>query len=162
MKACNSIKKRLQPGAFLWILQINLRTPFFTEQLQWLFLRFSSCFQTNPEQKPQRLSADKKYLLPRKSAPQWEIYRRKVIAEFFYPFKLFSPKFSMTKWFCCVICFVKVFLLLFFSLKQFSDYFYHKQICFIVHTLNEMLWFLHFHYWDYCWKYEFFTDVKIE
>ena len=28
-----------------------LRTTFLTEQLQWLLLRFNSCFQRNPEQK---------------------------------------------------------------------------------------------------------------
>ena len=28
-----------------------LRTPFLTEQLQWLLLRFNSFFQRNPEQK---------------------------------------------------------------------------------------------------------------
>ena len=34
-----------------------LRTSFFTEQLQCLLLRFNSCFQRSPEQKPLRLSA---------------------------------------------------------------------------------------------------------
>ena len=36
---------------FLWNLQI------FQEHLQWLLLRFKSCFQRSPEQKPVRLSA---------------------------------------------------------------------------------------------------------
>ena len=33
------------------------KNTFFTEQLQWLLLRFNSCFQKTPEQKPVQLSA---------------------------------------------------------------------------------------------------------
>ena len=33
------------------------KSTLFTEQLQWLILRFNSCFQRSPKQKPVRLSA---------------------------------------------------------------------------------------------------------
>ena len=62
-----------------------------------------------------------------KSAPQWQIYRRGVIPEFYYPFKTFSiPDFAMTEWFCHVTCFAKVFLLLFFFSQTWC--FYHKKV----------------------------------
>ena len=54
-----------------------------------------------------------------KSAPQWQIYRREVIPEFYYPFKPFSIlNFAKTEWFCYATCFAKVFLLFFFSLQH--------------------------------------------
>ena len=55
-----------------------LKTPFFTEQLQWLLLTFNLYFQMSSERKLMRLSAIntifswKKYFLSRKWAPQWE------------------------------------------------------------------------------------------
>ena len=47
----------------------------------------------------------------------------------------------MVEWLCYVSYFAKVFLLLFFSLKHNS---------------------LSYKSWDYCWKYKFDIDVKIE
>ena len=41
LKACNSIKKKLQHRRFPVKF---LRTPFFTEEFQWLFLRFNPEF----------------------------------------------------------------------------------------------------------------------
>ena len=41
LNVCNSIKKRLQQRCFLVNFAKFVRTPFFTEQLQWLLLRFS-------------------------------------------------------------------------------------------------------------------------
>ena len=49
------------------------KNSFFIRKLQWLLLRFNSCFQRSPGQKPMRLSPIhtrfrwKRYLLPRKS-----------------------------------------------------------------------------------------------
>ena len=71
--ACNSIKKRLQYRCFSVKFTKFLRIPFFIGKLQWLLLRFNSCFQRSPGQKPMRLSpihtrfSWKRYLLPRKS-----------------------------------------------------------------------------------------------
>ena len=71
--ACNSFKKKLQHRWFPVKFTEFLRTPFCTEQPQWLLLRFNSCFQTNPGQKPMWLSpihtrfSWKRYLLPLKS-----------------------------------------------------------------------------------------------
>ena len=42
LKACNFIKKRLQPKCFLVIFAKFLRTTFFTEDLQWLLLTLGS------------------------------------------------------------------------------------------------------------------------
>ena len=73
LKAWNSIKNRLQQRCFPVKFKKFLRTPFFTEQLQWLLLRSNSCFQRSPEQKPMQPcpiipnSAEKKCLLSRKS-----------------------------------------------------------------------------------------------
>ena len=50
------IKKRLQYSCFPVKSTKFLRTSFFIEQLQWLLLRFNSCFQRSPGQKPMRLS----------------------------------------------------------------------------------------------------------
>ena len=62
-------------------------------------------------------------MLPQKSASQWQIARREVIPEFYYSFKRFSIlNFAMTKWFCCVDCFVKVSLLLFFFSQTYDIY----------------------------------------
>ena len=64
------IKKRLQYRCFPVKFTKFLRTPFFIERLQWLLLRFKSCFQRSPGQKPMRLSpinirfSWKRYLLP--------------------------------------------------------------------------------------------------
>ena len=55
LKACNSI--RLQHRCFPVKFAKFLRTPFLKEQLQWLLLRFNSCFQRSPEQRPVRMSA---------------------------------------------------------------------------------------------------------
>ena len=38
-------------------LKSDLITTFFTEQIQWLLLRFNSCFQKSPEQRQVRLLA---------------------------------------------------------------------------------------------------------
>ena len=71
--ACNSIKKRLQYRCFSAKFTKFLRIPFFIGKLQWLLLRFNSCFQRSPGQKPMHLSlictrfSWKRYLLPRKS-----------------------------------------------------------------------------------------------
>ena len=71
--ACNSIKKRLQYRCFSVKFTKFLRTPFFIGKLQWLLLRFNSCFQRSPGQKPMQLSPIhtrfiwKRYLLSRKS-----------------------------------------------------------------------------------------------
>ena len=54
--ACNSFKKRLQYRCFSVKFTKFLRTPFFIGKLQWLLLRFNSCFQRSPGQKPMRLS----------------------------------------------------------------------------------------------------------
>ena len=57
----------------------------------------------------------------------------------------------MTKWFCRVTCTVKVFLLLFLSLKQFYFTFIIKELfCNVVHISSEVLSFLHGR--DYCSK----------
>ena len=50
------IKKRLQHRCFPVKFTKFLRTPFCIELLQWLLLRFNSCFQRSPGQKPMRLS----------------------------------------------------------------------------------------------------------
>ena len=47
--ACNSIKKRLQYRCFSVKFTKFLRTPFFIGKLQWLLLRFNSCFQRSPD-----------------------------------------------------------------------------------------------------------------
>ena len=79
LKACNSIKKRLQYRCFPVRFAKFLRRPFFTEQLQWLLLRFSSCFQRSPREKLMRLSPIhtwftwKRYLQPWKS---WSCHRK--------------------------------------------------------------------------------------
>ena len=73
LNVCNSIKKRLQHSCFPVKLAKFLKTPFFTEECQWLLLMFNSCFQRSLEQKPGWLSAIntrfrwKKYLHPWKS-----------------------------------------------------------------------------------------------
>ena len=73
LKACNSIKKRLQHSCFPVKLAKFLKTPFFTEEFQWLLLTFNSCLHRSSGQKQVWLSAIntrfswKKYLLPRKS-----------------------------------------------------------------------------------------------
>ena len=70
--ACNFIKKRLQYRCLPVKFTKLLKTPFFVEQLQWLPLRFNSCFQKSAGQKPMRLSpihtrfSWKRYLLPPK------------------------------------------------------------------------------------------------
>ena len=59
------------------------KNTFFIEQLQWLFLKFNSCFQRSPGEKPMRLSPIspihtrfgwKRYLLPRKSRSNYRKY----------------------------------------------------------------------------------------
>ena len=66
----------------------------------------------------------------------------------------------MAKWSCRATCFVKVFRLWFFSLKQFYDISIAQKLFFnAAHASNEMLSFLY--RWDYCWKYEFDTDVNM-
>ena len=82
--ACNSVKKRLQYWCFPVKFTKFLRTPFFIVQLQLLLLRFNSCFQRSPGQKPMRLSpihtrfSWKRYLLLRKSRSS---YRRCSVKE---------------------------------------------------------------------------------
>ena len=145
--------------------QMLFKTSFFTEQLQWLLLRFNLCFQSSREQKSVPLWAIntrfswRKVFSAMKISTSVQIYLREVIPDFFfYPFKtLRILNFALMKWFCPVTCFVKVFLLLFFSLKQI----YHKRLFYnVVHTSSKMLSFLHC--WDNRWKCEFDADVKIE
>ena len=57
LKTCISIKKRLPHRCFPVKFAKFLRIYFFTEEFQWLLLRFNSCFQRSSEQKPVRLSA---------------------------------------------------------------------------------------------------------
>ena len=45
LKGGNSIKKRLKNRCFPAKLAKFLRTPFFTEEFQWLLLKYNSCFQ---------------------------------------------------------------------------------------------------------------------
>ena len=60
LKACNSIKKRLQHNCFPVKFAKFLRRPFFKE-FQWLLpvaaWGLNSCFQRSSEQKPVQLSA---------------------------------------------------------------------------------------------------------
>ena len=71
--ACHSIKNRLQYRCFSVKFTKFVRNPFSIGKLQWLLLKFNSCFQRSHEQKPMRLSplhtrfSWKKDLLPRKS-----------------------------------------------------------------------------------------------
>ena len=64
---------RLQCRCFPVKFTKFLRRPFCVEQLKWLLLKFNSCFQVGPRQKPMRLSliyirfSWKRYLLPQKS-----------------------------------------------------------------------------------------------
>ena len=66
-------KKILQHRCFRIQFAKFLRTPFFTKEIQWLLLRFNSCFQNvrskNRSDCQQEIpdSAAKKYLLQRKS-----------------------------------------------------------------------------------------------
>ena len=82
--ACNSVKKILQYRCFSVKFTKFLRTPFFIGKLQWLLLRFNSCFQRSPGQKPMRLSpihtrfSWKRYLLLRKFR---SIYHRCCVKE---------------------------------------------------------------------------------
>ena len=57
LKACNSIKERLQDSCFSVKLPKFLKAPFFTAEFQWLLLTFNSCFQRSSEQKTVCLSA---------------------------------------------------------------------------------------------------------
>ena len=82
--ACSLLKRDYSIHCFSCKFTKFLRTPFFIEQLQWLLLRFNSCFQRSPRQKPMRLSpihtrfSWKRYLLPRKSRSS---YRRCSVKE---------------------------------------------------------------------------------
>ena len=49
------LKRIFNTGVFPWNLHF-LRTPVFTEHLQWLLLTFNSYFQSTPERKPVWLS----------------------------------------------------------------------------------------------------------
>ena len=73
-----ALLKRDSTQVFSYEIYKALRTPFFTEQLQWLLLTFNSYFQRSPERKPVRLSAIntrfswKKHFRSRKSVvPHW-------------------------------------------------------------------------------------------
>ena len=52
--ACNFIKKRLQFRCFSVKFTKFLRALFFIGKLHWLLLRFNSCSQRSPGQKPMR------------------------------------------------------------------------------------------------------------
>ena len=54
--ACSLLKRDYSIHCFPSKFTKFLRTPFFIEQLQWVLLRFNSCFQRSPGQKPMRLS----------------------------------------------------------------------------------------------------------
>ena len=73
------------------------------------------------------------YLLPRKSSPQWKVYRRYVIPEFFYSFK----PFSITKFTTQPNSFIG-----FLSLKQFYVIFIMKKIAFynVVPTSHRVIY----------------------
>ena len=95
-----------------------LRSPFLKEQLQWLLLRFNSCFQRNPEQKPVPLSAIdtrfswKKVFAAAKISVSVTNLTKGSNFWFFYPFKPFNIlNFAMIEWLCHATCFAKVFLL---------------------------------------------------
>ena len=124
LQACNFTEKRLQRRCFPVEFDNFVRTPSFTEQLQWLFLRLTSCFQRSPKQKP-----------------MWQIYQRAVIPAFFF---ILLNLLVSRKWISCVTCYVKIFLLFFFLLKQFFDiYFIIRKLFYnLVHTSNEILSFL--------------------
>ena len=50
LNVCNSIKKRLQQRRFLLKVEKFLRTPFFTEEFQWLLLSvFSKEFEAKTD-----------------------------------------------------------------------------------------------------------------
>ena len=57
LKSCSSIKKRLQLSRFPVKFEAFPVTPFFTEEFQWLLLRFISYFQRNLERMSVQLSA---------------------------------------------------------------------------------------------------------
>ena len=96
-------------------------------------------------------------------------YRRKKIPDFFlnyfimlfYPFYPFSTlNFTLTKRGFFGTCLAKVFL--FFFPQTVLCYFYHKKdvsLC-TSHITSSEISFLHL--WDYCWKWEFYTDAKIK
>ena len=95
--ACNAIKKRLQYRCFAVKFTKLLRIQSFIGKLQWLLLRFNSCFQRSPGQKPMHLSpirtrfSWKRYLLPRKSRSS---YHRCPVKEGLQPY---SKSFGSTK-----------------------------------------------------------------
>ena len=56
LKFCSSIKKRLQQSCVPVKLAKFLKTPFFTEEFQWLLLTFNSCFERSSKESPVWLS----------------------------------------------------------------------------------------------------------
>ena len=53
------VNKETSTQVFSCKISKNFKNIFFIEQLQWLLLRFNSCFQRSPEQKPVLLSVNK-------------------------------------------------------------------------------------------------------
>ena len=105
-----------------------LRTPFYTEQLQWLLPTFNLYFQRSQERKPVRLLAISTRFSCRKvfAVAKVSTSVREIIHGFlsFY-FKILSfLNFSITKWFCRVACFLyDIFIIkkLFYNVIQTSS-----------------------------------------
>ena len=103
-----------------------LITTFFTEQLQWLLLRFYPRFERNLEQKQLQLSAINTWFSWTKWFAATKISNSMTnLLKERNSWDVCFGILNFTKWFCCATYFVKVFLLLlFFSLKQFYNVFY--------------------------------------
>ena len=76
LKVWNSIKKRLQQRCLPVKLAKFLKTPFLTEEFQWLLLTFNSCFQRSSERKPLRLPAINTRFSWKKVSPAVKIQRQ--------------------------------------------------------------------------------------
>ena len=99
-----------------------LKNSFFAKHFQWPLLKFNSCSQRGPEQKSvllstinTRLSWEKVFDVTKFGTSGINLPKGSNSWFFFYPFKPWSIlDFAITKWFCCLTCFAKVFMLLFF------------------------------------------------
>ena len=130
-----------------------LITTFFTEQLQWLLLRFYPRFERNLEQKQVQLSAINTWFSWKKwfAATKISTSMTNLLKER-NSWEVCFGILNFTKWFCCVTYFVKVFCYYYFFLSN-------SFIMFFIHQ-GEILSLLD--HWDYCWKCEFDVDIKIE
>ena len=96
-KTCNFLRKRFQYCEVFKNTYFEKHLGTAASENQFLSDKFTGC----------------------KSAFEWQIYRREAIFNFCWPFKPFSIlNFAMVKRFCHVICFAKVYLLLFFFLSN--------------------------------------------